>query len=128
LGRASIFGNLPGDWQLDDPGLEMALTDLKEYFDRLSRIGKGRRAHFGREFCAFFIVSSWADIHGKAARRSDKVYEACEAYWQACGNEPSGDIDNWRRMVEKASSLAHAFEMHNFLIWIIASGTKLKSK
>ena len=88
-----IFGHLYSEWDLNE--YEPELSQLKDYFDRLSRMGKGRRAHLGREFCASLIISWWSRIHGKAARRSDKAYLACEEYWRACGNEPSGDIENW---------------------------------
>ena len=53
--------------------------------------------------CAEVIVEAWKLIHGKAEPRSEKVYEACEEYWQACGG-PASDLNNWRRHVEKASA------------------------
>ena len=109
-------------------GFEESLFEFKEWLDQLSRSGKGRRSHYGRELCAATIVLAWRVIHSKAEPRSDKVYEACEEYWRACGNEPSGDIDNWRRMVEEASARDHAFATHNMLIANIVAVQKPRAK
>jgi hypothetical protein len=104
------------------------LDGLKDWLDQLNRKpAGGRRPHFGRELCADLIVHWWKLCHDKAEPRSDKVYLACEEYWRACGGEPSGDIENWRRMVKEAASRPKPLLMHNMLI-LMLGGTEPATK
>jgi hypothetical protein len=120
------FYELPGEWAYDELMGE-ELWDLKTYFDGLSRIPKsGRRPHFGRALCADLVVSYYKRIHGKASPRSEKLYDACEQYWRACGGEPSGDTENWRRMVKEAADRDEPFLLHHMLVFLIGNGTELK--
>jgi hypothetical protein len=108
-------------------GFEESLPGLKDWLDKLSQKPAGRRPHFGRELCADLICFYWKLVHGKAKPRSDKLYHACEEYWRICGGEPSGDIENWRRMVEAAAARPDPLSMHNMLMWKVG-GTKLSTK
>jgi hypothetical protein len=82
-------------------GFEENLPVLRQWLDELIRRPGGRRPHLGRELCADLICFYWKRVNGKIEPRSDRVYDACELYWQVCGNDPSGDIENWRRMVSR---------------------------
>jgi len=53
-----------------------------------------------RQLCAAVVVEAWAAFHGKAELRSDYLYQACDAFWIACGGEPMPDISNWRHTVK----------------------------
>lgn len=66
------------------------------------RGGGGPRPNIQRQTCAAVVVEAWKLIHGKAEPRSDRLYQACNEYWQACGGEDRGDIDAWRRDAERA--------------------------
>jgi hypothetical protein len=62
----------------------------------------GPRPNLQRWACAGVVAEAWEIIHGKAAPRSFRLYEACNEYWIACGGEDRGeDIENWRRDVER---------------------------
>jgi hypothetical protein len=60
----------------------------------------GPRPNVERQLCAAIVVEAWTLIHGKAQSRSDKLYLACNEYWQACGHEYRSE--GWRRDVEDA--------------------------
>ena len=79
------------------------LPTIKENLDQFTKSRSGRKPIVSRIICAAVIVEAWKLLHGKVERRSNKVYEACEVYWQACGG-PASDIENWRRLVEKVSA------------------------
>ena len=79
------------------------LPEVRRYIDRACQPRTARKPDAEHIICAGVIVEAWKLIHGKAVPRSEKVYEACEEYWQACGG-PAIDLDNWRRHVEKASA------------------------
>jgi hypothetical protein len=88
---------------LDD--LLAALPRLKGDLERLGRKSPGRKPDIGREVCAAVIIEAFRALHGKVEPRSEKLYEACRMYWDACGGKPIGeinDIDNWRWPVEHA--------------------------
>jgi hypothetical protein len=107
-------------------GFEESLPQLRDWLAAIGDNDRGRRPHPGKELCADFIVHFWKRIHGKASPRSDHCYLACEEFWQVCGGEPSGDIQNWRRMVELASTRDELFLSHNMLIRFV--GTDIRSK
>jgi hypothetical protein len=124
----AILNHLPRGLQpLTTLGFEeVALPRLREWLDQLPD-KSGRRPHFGRELCADLIVWFWKRVNGKTTPRSDKIDLACEEYWRACGGKPSGDTENWRRMVEDAVGRDDPFLMHNLLIRCLG-GTELASK
>jgi hypothetical protein len=58
----------------------------------------------GREVCAAVVVEAWRRIHGKVQPQSKQLFEACKAYWGACGGKPIGkedDIYNWERTIKR---------------------------
>jgi hypothetical protein len=79
------------------------LPKIKEYLARAMnqppRKG-GPKPNVERQLCAAIVVEAWTLIHGKAQPRSDWLYRACNAYWQACGHEYRSE--GWRRDVEDA--------------------------
>jgi hypothetical protein len=53
-----------------------------------------------RRVCAAVCAEAWHHYHGEAQPFSSKLQEACEVYWQRCGNPETGDsgsIRNWER-------------------------------
>jgi hypothetical protein len=84
--------------------LRATLPEFKQHLDLLTKKRSGRPREMGREVCAAVVVEAWRRIHGKVEPRSKKLYEACKAYWGACGGKPIGetdDIDNWERTVKR---------------------------
>ena len=87
------------------------LTGLPKIIADLERLKggprKGRRPDARRKFCAEVIVEIWKLVHGRAEPRSQHLQEACNEYWQACGNAEigaTGDLENWRRAAERAAA------------------------
>jgi hypothetical protein len=80
--------------------LETIKTDLAHV---MKPSGRGKPPDTQRDYCAHIVVSLWKLVHGKVNPRSEKLYAACQAYWQASGGGPIGDISNWRTYVEKAN-------------------------
>ena len=76
-----------------DPGLAIAIKSM----------GRGRPLDAQRHLCARIVVRLWKQVHGKVNPRSEKLYRACHAYWQASGRRPIDDISNWRINVEEAT-------------------------
>lgn len=58
----------------------------------------GRRPDTGQGICAAVVVEAWK-FFGEAEPPSEALFEACQAYWAACGR---GQTDNWPRNVEQA--------------------------
>ena len=83
----------PGDYdQLPLPDcIETVLRDLPEVIEYLesqllpSRKG-GPTPDRRRRLCAFVCADLWRRQHGEVQPRSHRLWEACEAYWQACGH------------------------------------------
>jgi len=101
-----IWEHMPWGWQSADcvQILRATLPEFKMHLDLLTKKHSGRPREMGREVCAAVVVEAWRRIHGKVEPRSKKVYEACKAYWGACGGKPIGkidDIDNWERTVKR---------------------------
>jgi hypothetical protein len=93
----------------DVPVVLDALPRVKQHLDRLGKKRTGRPTDVRRQLCANVVVEAWKLIHGKTQPRSDKLYDACSAYWRACGGKEIGETSDpsvWRRNVEKASANA----------------------
>jgi hypothetical protein len=60
----------------------------------------GPRPNVPRHLCAAVVVEAWSLIHGKAQPRSNRLYRACNEYWQACGQEYRSE--GWRWDVKDA--------------------------
>ena len=75
-------------------GLEELTPSLAEGVERPRR---GPKLDLGRHLCAAVCGQIWRDLHTKPQPHSPKLWEACEAYWLACGREgySSGHIKNW---------------------------------
>jgi hypothetical protein len=77
------------------------LPRIRADLARLKQRRRGARPNVQRRVCAGVISEMWRLVHGRIEGRSLKLYEACEAYWTACGHEARGaDIENWRRDIE----------------------------
>jgi hypothetical protein len=102
-----LIGWLPNllHWQPDIPLALVVLTRIRDHLALSlppARPG-GQAPHYGRQLCAILVVQAWSDCRGQVEPRSEAVYRACQAYWEACGGEAGGDIDNWRRHVQAAA-------------------------
>ena len=80
--------------------LETVKADLASV---MKPTGRGAPLDTRRAHCAHVVVSLWKKVHGEVNPRSEKLYAACDAYWQANGGEDIGDISNWRTYVGKAN-------------------------
>ena len=83
---------------------------LLEKANPMPRAGHRRNSRQG--ICAGVIVEIWKLVHGKVEPRNQQLYEACGAYWNACGNPEIGAtvaLENWRRAAERASGSDNAF-------------------
>jgi hypothetical protein len=58
-----------------------------------------------KRLCAGVCLRIWRDIHGVEEPSSPKLWEACEAYWVACGQppNPSGNLKQWKRFLQSMS-------------------------
>jgi hypothetical protein len=83
--------------------LPLIKDDLARVVNEPSPAG-GQRPNISRKICAGAIVEAWRIVHGEPEPRSEKLWTACNEYWQACGHEYRGaDIDTWRRDAEEAA-------------------------
>jgi hypothetical protein len=57
--------------------------------------------------CAKVCADIWREFHGAIQPYSENLQKACEEYWRACGQPPTGEVDrpkNWERyLVELVS-------------------------
>ena len=66
----------------------------------------GPTADNRRWLCAHVCAGIWREFHDTP--NSDTLLQACEAYWQACGQPPtaadlSGHLRNWKRFLTSNS-------------------------
>jgi hypothetical protein len=78
----------------------VALDVLPMIKDDLSHTARiiARRPDTGQGICAAVVVEAWKFF--RKADGSEALYEACQAYWAACGH---GEVSNWPRDVEQAA-------------------------
>jgi hypothetical protein len=77
-----------------DQGLVELIPILTEGLENPKR---GKKPDLSRHLCAAVCREIWGKVHGKPQPHSPKLWEACEAYWVACGRPayPSRHIKNW---------------------------------
>jgi hypothetical protein len=96
------FGFEQPDW-IDE--LSTALYQAIEFLEDETRpLGKQPDARF--VVCALVVSRAYELVHGKRSAALG-LGEACELYWQACGNEQRGEYGeplNWRRDLERAKA------------------------
>jgi hypothetical protein len=90
------YGSLPGVKR----DLEAALRSMRQ---------PGRKPNISEEICVAVVAECWKLIHKKAPRHSDRFREACDDCWQAWGHKSKGDLANWRRIIERALAVDHAW-------------------
>jgi hypothetical protein len=59
-----------------------------------------------RRLCAAICLEVWRKLRGSAQPYNPKLWEACEAYWLACGHaqtSTTGRLKNWERFLLWAS-------------------------
>lgn len=64
---------------------------------------RGPKLDHSRHLCAAVCGEIWRDVHGRPQPHSPKLWEACEAYWVACGrpSSASGHIKSWEDFLLK---------------------------
>jgi len=84
----------------------IALPELIEFLEAQVRPRQkgGQLPDSRRKVCAAVCAEAWRHYHhGEAQPFSSKLQEACEVYWQSCGNpetgEANGSIRNWERVL-----------------------------
>jgi hypothetical protein len=75
-------------------GLYELIPILAEGVERPRR---GPKIDLDRHLCAAVCMEIWTQHWGEPQPHSPKLWEACEAYWVACGREgySSAHIKNW---------------------------------
>jgi hypothetical protein len=79
--------------------------DLARIVNRPGRAG-GQKPNTPRKVCAAVIVEAWRIIHKKPEPYSRHLWDACTAYWQACGQSYRPG-DNWERDAKAAVADNH---------------------
>ena len=82
-----------------------ALHELIEYLQsELPSARQGGRIRDGRyRLCAAVCAEVWRRQHDKLEPYSRNLWQACEKYWQACGQpgtSAKGNLDNWEPRLE----------------------------
>jgi hypothetical protein len=69
----------------------------------------GRPPDSRLRLCAAVCLGIWRRVKGAAQPYSEKLWEACEAYWVACDHpsSPKGNVKKWQRLLEWAASDHH---------------------
>jgi hypothetical protein len=85
---------------IDD--VSIGLHDLLPLIARYIRQPRkgGRTPDYRRYICAWVCSEIWQEVHGAYQPRSERLWEACEAYWLACGQPETSAVDrvkNWER-------------------------------
>jgi hypothetical protein len=103
----------------------IALPKLIEFLQAQVRPPrKGGQSPDGRrKLCAAVCAEAWRHYHhGEVQPFSSKLQEACEVYWQACGNPETGDasgsIRNWERSLRDVVAANDEEFRENFLHYI----------
>jgi len=79
----------------------MQLTELIEYLESQLRPPRegGTIPDSRSHVCAAVCAYAWRRLRGEINPFSTRLWEACEAYWQACGNpqkvDERGRYENW---------------------------------
>jgi hypothetical protein len=87
------------------------LEELIDIFARQIELPRrGPKLDQSRHLCAAVCGWIWSEIHHRPQPHSPKLWEACEAYWVACGRQPSatGHIKSWEDFLLKNHPLITA--------------------
>jgi hypothetical protein len=77
---------------------------LEEDINAVPRRVGGPNPDRRRPICAGVIGEAYRLIHEQLEPYSQHLQQACEYYWQACGNEPTGQYGyrrNWERFLKE---------------------------
>ena len=90
-----------------------AISDISALCDKalsITRAKSGRKRRPGKITCALIVIEAWASVGGKApSANNEDAQEACEAYWRACGGQPSA---NWQRTLQAARAVHGNWRQH----------------
>jgi len=89
-----LFQHLPLSLECPDD-VAVALEVLPRIRAALAIIAKPprkKRPNVPHQFCAAVVVEAWTLIHGKPDPLPDRLREACQEYWEACGGGEGGMV------------------------------------
>ena len=90
-----------------------AISDISALCDKalsINRAGPGRKRPPGKITCALIVIEAWAFVKGRApSTNNEYAQEACEAYWRACGGQPSA---NWPNTLKAARAVHSKWRQH----------------
>jgi hypothetical protein len=104
--EAKIYAGIEAEFGFEAPtcfdDADSSLQDVVDFLqEQLSAPRKGGPTPDGRRLiCARVCLVLWHQHHGKMQPYSPILWEACELYWQACGNEATSTTQgssNWTR-------------------------------
>lgn len=85
-----------------------ALVELRKFISQQIRpSSKGGPIPDGRrKLCAGICADAWHRLHGKRQPYNPRLQEACELYWQACGQPETSEISfrNWERFLDSLTT------------------------
>jgi hypothetical protein len=102
-----LFEHLP--FGMSCSKVQVVLALLPSIRKELARIQRkpGKPPKIEQRLCASVIVETWRRHHGEVKPRSERLYEACQAYWEACGGPPlsakASLEEYWRHYVKKGA-------------------------
>src|SRR5262245_19564262 len=78
-----------------------ALFELAKYLESQLRTTRkqGPTPDDRRLICATVCAELWRTVHGTLQSYSPNLQEACEIYWQACGNPATSNAENLKDWV-----------------------------
>ena len=107
-----LYGIVEEDFGFQNPDCVGAvLSDLPDVIDFLKdqllpKTGGGPIPDDRRRICAAVCIGVWRRHRGKVQRFNTKLWEACESYWQACGQPETSkqsNLNTWQRFCEWAA-------------------------
>jgi hypothetical protein len=111
-----LFGHLPAGHAFPDDVL-IALDVLPRIRGSLARAlaAEGSWADEHRKTCAAVVVEAWQLCRRKTEPSSERLWEACNEYWQACGREYR-IAESWKRDAIEAAGRERGWIRHAFLL------------
>jgi hypothetical protein len=100
-----LFQRLPLLSCPDDVAVALdVLPRIRKVLAVIALSPRRKRPNVRRQFCAAVVFEAWSLIHGgRPSPIPDRLREACQEYWEACGGG-AGGIEDWRRHVKEAAA------------------------
>jgi hypothetical protein len=112
--EAQVYAGVEALFGFEAPSVfgdaDASLQEVTDFLERYLPERAGRTPDGRRLVCARVCLVLWRKQHGETPY-SPGLWEACELYWQACGNTTTSktcDWANWKRYLLQARSEAPA--------------------